>query len=120
MALKHNREKGEVPLTVGGVDLVLVATFERLGMLEAALGVNSQQGMFERVMGAGPSACRAVLETLTVRGDPDKALAALNGLPAAAVLRVLPEIRDAAAAALTFDGGAEPDRGNGEAAPGKP
>lgn len=82
--LAHNSERGEVPLSVGGVDLVIAAEMGRLAALSARLGSPTFDDFYRRLVGVEIEACRAGIELLCVGGDFGKALVlmTLKDLPA--------------------------------------
>lgn len=108
MALEVNGARGEVPLTVGGVDLVIAAEMARLAAVSTRLECKSLADLFVRLSGVEAAATMAAIELLTIRGDKIAALAALK-------LKDFKACADAFALALShhFDG----DPKNDPAAP---
>lgn len=108
--LPVNGARGEVALRVGGVDLVIAATMQGLAAVSTRLGSQSLQDLFLRLSGTEIAATMAAISLLTVRGDAEKAVAALT-------LKDFPACADAFAKALShhFDG----EQKNGGAAKAK-
>ncbi|MER9188646.1 hypothetical protein NKI51_12380 [Mesorhizobium australicum] len=108
MALEVNGARGEVPLTVGGVDLVIAAEMARLAAVSTRLECKSLADLFVRLSGVEAAATMAAIELLTIRGDKIAALAALK-------LKDFKACADAFALALShhFDG----EQKNDQAAP---
>ena len=104
----YNSERGEVPLTVGGVDLVIAATMEGLAKVSSKLGCTSFGELFGKLVNVEINAVIAGIEALTVRGDTGKAVNALT-------LKDLPACKTAFLASMMHhaDGSGE---GNVEAA----
>lgn len=107
MGLPCNGERGEVPLTVGGVDLVIAAEMGRLAALSTRLGCNTFVEMYSKLAGAEVNAVMAGVELLAVRGNVAKALKEMQ-------LSDLPKSVDAFMAAFAHH--AEKVPGNGLAA----
>lgn len=107
MALEVNGARGEVALTVGGVDLVIAATMKGLAAVSTRLGCQSLSDLFLRLTGTEVAAMMAAISLLTVRGNAEEALEKLS-------LRDSAACAEAFAAALShhFAG----DSGNGSAA----
>lgn len=78
MPLKHNSERGEVPLAVGGVDLVIAAEMQGIAAVSKALGSKSFAEMFVKLVSGEPNAMIAGVESLTVQGDAGKAIKAMT------------------------------------------
>ncbi|MER9697664.1 hypothetical protein [Mesorhizobium sp. M0146] len=78
MALEVNGARGEVALTVGGVDLVIAAEMAKLAAISTRLECKSLADLFVRLSGVEIAATMAAIELLTVRGDKLAALAALK------------------------------------------
>jgi hypothetical protein len=99
MALECNGARGEVPLTVGGVDLVIAATMKGLAGTSTALGCQSLADLMLRLSQTEVAATIAAITSLTVRGEKEKALDALS-------LKDFPACSEAFAKALAhhFDG----------------
>lgn len=93
MALVHNAERGEIPLTVGGVDLVIAAEIKRLATLSTRLGCQSFADLYSRLANVEVAAAVAAVEILALKGDPDAAVAKMT-------IADLPACKDAFAAAL--------------------
>jgi len=108
MSLPHNSARGEVPLSVGGVDLVIAAEMGRLAKLSTALGCQSFGELYQKLLGVELAAVRSAIENLTVAGDVGKALNHIS-------IRDLTACATAFAAALAFQMG-DGDQGNAEAA----
>jgi len=104
MALEVNGARGEVPLQVGGVDLVIAATMKGLAATSTALGCQSLSELFLKIQGVEVATTIAAISHLTVRGDKEAALDALS-------LKHFPQCSEAFAKALAhhFDG--EPKNG---------
>jgi hypothetical protein len=107
MALACNGERGEVPLTVGGVDLVIAAEMGRLAALSTRLHCSTFVEMYSKLAGAEVNAVMAGVELLTVRGNAAKALKDMQ-------LSDLPKCVDAFMAAFAHH--AEKVSGNDQAA----
>lgn len=105
--LAYNAERGEVPLHVGGTDLVIAAEIKRLASLSTAMRCQSFFELYSKLAGVEVAATIAAVEALTVRGD---ATAALNAM----TIADLPACKDAFAAALLHHAGKQ--EGNAEAA----
>jgi len=105
MALEVNGARGEVPLTVGSVELVIAATMAGLAATSTRLQCKSMSDLFERLSGVEPAATLAAIDCLTIRGDKQAALAAIT-------LKDFPSCAGAFAQALNhhFDG--EPKNAN--------
>ncbi|MBB3567222.1 hypothetical protein [Rhizobium sp. BK491] len=104
--LKVNEARGEAPLWIGKVPLVLAAEMERLVAVSSRLQCKSLNDLYARLSGVEAAATWAGIELLTVRGDWRAALATLK----------LEHFSACGAAFMTilmhhFDG----DEGNGEA-----
>ncbi|RVL04774.1 hypothetical protein CN152_04405 [Sinorhizobium meliloti] len=102
-----NGARGEVPLTIDGVKLVIAATMSGLAAVSTRLDCKSFQDLFMRLSGVEAAAVLAGIELLTIKGDR---LAAIQKLK-------LKHFKDCAAAfnaalAHHFDDGEE---GNVEA-----
>ncbi|MBZ9873491.1 hypothetical protein LB542_21910 [Mesorhizobium sp. BR1-1-9] len=99
MALEVNGARGEVALTVGGVDLVIAATMAGLAAVSTRLECKSLADLFVRLSGVEAAATMAAIELLTIRGDKFAAVAALK-------LKDFKACADAFAVALShhFDG----------------
>ncbi|ESX78241.1 hypothetical protein [Mesorhizobium sp. LSHC414A00] len=78
MALEVNGARGEVALTVGGVDLVIAAEMAKLATISTRLECKSLADLFVRLSGVEIAATMAAIELLTVRGDKLAAVAALK------------------------------------------
>jgi len=74
MSIAYNSERGEVPLTIGGVELVIAAEMGRLAALSTRLGAKTFMDMYAPLVGAEINAVMAGVELLAVRGDVGKAL----------------------------------------------
>lgn len=107
MAHEVNGARGEVALTIGGVDLVIAATMKGLAAVSTRLGCNSLQELFLRLSGTEVAATIAAISLLTLKGDAEKAVDVLT-------LKDFPACAKAFAEALShhFDG----EEKNGEAA----
>lgn len=73
MSLTYNAERGEVPLTVGGVDLVIAAEMKGLAALSTRLGNPGFSDLYAKLVGAEINATMAAVECLTIKGDGEKA-----------------------------------------------
>lgn len=108
--LACNGARGEVPLTVGGVDLVIAAEMGRLAMLSSRLGCQSFADLYMRLANVELNAVMAGVELLAVRGDVGKAIAAIS-------LKDVKPCQDAFIAAMLFHTEGQKDSaGNEEAA----
>lgn len=105
--LPVNGARGEVPLWIGDVPLVIAATMGSLSAVSTRLECKSFQDLFVRLSGVEAAATLAGIELLTVKGDR---LAAIDSLR----LKHFPACAAAFSAALAhhFDDG---DEGNVEA-----
>lgn len=74
MSVAYNSERGEVPLTIGGVELVIAAEMGRLAALSTRLGAKTFMEMYSPLAGAEINAVMAGVELLTIKGDVGKAL----------------------------------------------
>lgn len=74
MSLAYNSERGEVPLTIGSVDLVIAAEMGRLAALSTRLGAKSFMDMYTPLANAEINAVLAGVELLTIKGDVGRAL----------------------------------------------
>jgi hypothetical protein len=110
MPLPYNAERGEVPLTVGGVDLVIAAEMGKLAAVSARLGCQTFMELYMKLAGVELQATLAGIELLAVSGDPTAALETIS-------IADLPACKDAFVAALLHH--ADKTKGNGEAAKGK-
>jgi hypothetical protein len=107
MPVACNAERGEVPLTVGGIELVIAAEMSRLAALSSRLGCQSFMELYLKLAGVELAASLAAVELLAVKGDGAKAVAAMT-------IADLPACKDAFMAALLHHAGKQ--RGNGETA----
>lgn len=110
MPLPYNTERGEVPLTVGGVDIVIAAEMGRLAALSSRLGCQSFMELYMKLAGVEVGASIAAVELLAVSGDPTAAVKAMS-------IADLPACKDAFVAALLHH--AEKAPGNVVAVKGK-
>lgn len=94
MALLVNGERGEVALSIAGVDLVIAAEIKRLAAVSTALECKSFTDLYSRLMSVEAAAVLAGIKFLTVRGDADAALQALK-------LKHFPAVKLAFTAALS-------------------
>lgn len=78
MAQPVNGARGEVALTIGGVDLVIAATMEGLAAVSTRMQCASIGELFSKLTNAEVATAMAAIELLTVRGDAKAALKALN------------------------------------------
>ena len=78
MIATFNSERGEVPLTVGGVELVVAATMGGLAQVSSRLGCQSFGELFRKLTEVEINAVMAGVELLAVRGDTGKALKAMS------------------------------------------
>ncbi|UXT99921.1 hypothetical protein [Agrobacterium tumefaciens] len=106
--LEVNGARGEVELWVGSTPLVLAAEMGALAAVSSRLSCKSMADLFLRLSNVEPAATVAALDLLTVRGDKDKAIAALKLKHFGAVAKAISE-----ALSHHFD---EEDVGNGVAA----
>jgi len=110
MPLPYNAERGEVPLTVGGVDLTIAAEMGRLAALSARLGCQSFMELYMKLAGVELAATVAAVEILAVAGDPTAAVQAMS-------IADLPACKGAFLAALLHH--SDKAEGNAAAAKGK-
>ncbi len=73
MSLTYNAERGEVPLTVGGVDLVVAAEMSGLASLSSRMGLPGFSEMYAKIASAEINATMDAVECLAVKGDGAKA-----------------------------------------------
>lgn len=106
--LPHNAQRGEVPLQVAGVDLVIAAEMGRLAAVSSRLGCQSFPDLYSRLANVELNAVFAGVELLTVRGDAGKAIAGIT-------LRDVKPCQDAFIKALLFHTEGQQE-GNGAAA----
>ena len=78
MAVPVNGARGEVALTIGDTELVIAASMEGLAAVSSHLGCKSMAEMFARLSYVEVAAAMAAIRFLTVRGDSDAAMKALN------------------------------------------
>ena len=107
MSLAYNSERGEVPLTVGGIDLVVVAEMGRMATLSTRLQCQSFAELYLKLVQGELAAIMAGVEVLSIKGDFGKALKAMS-------LADVKPCREAFAQAMLFH--SKDDPGNGEAA----
>lgn len=74
MTLPCNAERGEVPLTVGDVELVVAAEMAGLAKLSTRLGSPGFSELYTKLVSAEINATMAAVECLTVNGNAKKAL----------------------------------------------
>ena len=94
MSLVVNGERGEVGLSVAGVDLVIVAEMGRLASLSTALKCLSLEDLYVRLVNVEVAAAVAAISHLCIRGDHATALGHMT-------LEDFPAIRTALNAALS-------------------
>lgn len=104
--LPYNAERGEVPLHVGGTDLVIAAEIKRLATLSTALGCQSFFELYSKLANVEVAATIAAVEALTIRGDTPSAIGAMT-------IADLPACKDAFTAALLHHAGKQ--EGNADA-----
>lgn len=109
-----NGARGEVPLRVGSVDLVIAAEISKLAAVSTALECKSLVDLYQRLLGVEIAATMAGVQHLTVKGDAAAALSELK-------LRDFPACKTAFARALNHHLGADAGKvgAAGEAAPGR-
>lgn len=78
MALSANGARGEVPLRVGSVDLVIAAEIGRLAAVSTALDCKSFGDLYQRLLGVEVAATIAGVQHLAVKGDGARAAAELS------------------------------------------
>lgn len=78
MTIAFNGERGEKPLSISGVEIVIAAEMGRLAALSSRLGSNSFIEMYSKLAGAEVNAVMAAVELLAVKGDVPKALKAMQ------------------------------------------
>lgn len=110
MPLPYNAERGEVPLTVGGVDLVIAAEMGRLAAISTRLRCETFMELYMKLAGVELAATLAGIELLAVSGDPTAAIKSMS-------IADLPACKDAFVAALLHH--ADKAKGNAEAVKGK-
>ena len=93
MSLAYNSQRGEIPLSVGGVDLVIAAEMKRMAELSTRLGCQSFLELYGKLAGVELAATLAAIEVLAVKGDTGKAVDAIS-------LADLPACKDAFVASL--------------------
>ena len=103
----YNSERGEVPLTVGGVDLVIAATMGGLATVSSRLKCQSFSELYSKMANVEINAVIVGVEALAVKGDVGAAMKALT-------LKDLPACRDAFITALAHS--VKDDAGNVAAA----
>lgn len=108
MPLPVNAARGEVPLTIGDVDLVIAAELEGLAAVSARTQSRSMSDLFDKIANVEVATAMAAIDLLTVRGDKAAALKALR-------LGHFPAVAGALAQALSHH--FEDDEGNQETAP---
>lgn len=101
-----NGARGEVGLSIGGVDLVIAATMQGLAATSTALNCKSLNDLFVRLSQVEIAAAQAGLRHLTIKGDAAAALAVLK-------LKHFPKLSEAFEIALSHH--FADDEGNGEA-----
>jgi hypothetical protein len=109
MSLTYNAERGEVPLTVGGVELVIAAEMGRLATLSGRLNCQSFMELYTKLAQVELQAVVTAVEVLAVKGDPTAAIKAMT-------------VADLSACQVAFTAAFlhHADKpGNGEAAKGK-
>lgn len=74
----YNSERGEVPLNIGGVDLVIAATMQGLASVSSKLRCQSFSELYQRLIGLEINAVIAGVESLAVKGDVGKAMKELS------------------------------------------
>lgn len=89
----YNSERGEVPLTVGGVDLVIAATMGGLATVSSRLKCQSFSELYFKMKNVEINAVIVGVEALAVKGDIGAAMKALT-------LKDLPACKDAFLVAL--------------------
>lgn len=83
----YNSERGEIPLTVGGVEIVIAATMGGLATVSSRLNCQSFADLYTKLANVEINAVIVGIEALCVRGDVGAALKALSlaDLPACKV-----------------------------------
>lgn len=76
--LNVNGARGEVPLKIDDVELVIAATMEGLAALSTKLQCQSLADLWGRLSAMEVNAVLAGINTLTVKGDKSAALAVLK------------------------------------------
>lgn len=107
MSLVCNAERGEVPLTVGGVDLIVATEMRGLAALSSRLGLPGFSDLYAKLASAEINAVMAAVECLAVKGDAAKAVEGMT-------LADLPRCMEAFMKAFTHH--AEKASGNEKAA----
>ena len=110
MSVTYNAERGEVPLTVGGVELVIAAEMGKLATLSSRLGCQSFMELYMKLAGVELASTLAAVELLAIRGDSAAAVKAMT-------IADLPACKDAFVAAFLHH--ADKAGGNAVAAKGE-
>ncbi len=74
LMLLHNAARGEVPVTIGGVDLVFAAEIGRVATLGSVLSAKGWNDLLAKMLSGEPEQIRLSIETLAVRGDAQRAI----------------------------------------------
>lgn len=72
--LLYNAARGEVPVTIGGVDLVFAAEIGRVASLGSVLEVKGWSDLLAKMLSGDPEHIRQSIEVLAVRGNAEKAI----------------------------------------------
>ncbi|HWM82945.1 MAG TPA: hypothetical protein VNQ56_12865 [Pseudolabrys sp.] len=78
MGLPVNEARGEAPLSVGSVDLVIAAEMSRLSAVSTAIGCKSFTDLYQRLLGVEVAATLAAVQHLAVKGDGERAAKELS------------------------------------------
>ncbi|BEV45994.1 hypothetical protein [Afipia carboxidovorans] len=73
-----NGARGEVPLRVGSVDLVIAAEMGRLAAVSTALDCKSFGDLYQRLLGVEVAATMAGIQHLAIKGDGARAVMELT------------------------------------------
>ncbi len=68
-----NKAKGEIAVTIGGVDLVLAVTPDGLARFDATMAAGTFHEIYRLLSGGGPVAVREALKCFVVDGDGENA-----------------------------------------------
>lgn len=72
-----NAERGEVPLQIGSVHLLVCVEFARLSRLSRAVGTETMDELYRRLVGFEPFTAAAALRCLAVHPDGEEEARAL-------------------------------------------
>lgn len=72
--LLHNAGRGEVPVTIGGVELILAAELGRIASAASVTGASDWGSLVQKILLGEPHEVRAGIEAFAVRGNVEKAV----------------------------------------------